>query len=75
MPEPGCRVSVVTPAYDELANLRELLPRLRGVLESEPDLDAEVLVVLPAWAPPHGTGRGHRPRRQARSQVAHGFVW
>jgi dolichol-phosphate mannosyltransferase len=51
VPEPGCRVSVVTPAYDELANLRELLPRLRRVLESEPDLDAEVLVVLPAWAP------------------------
>lgn len=51
MPETACRVSVVTPAYDELPNLRELLPRLRSVLESEPGIDAEILVVLPAWAP------------------------
>ncbi len=51
VPETVRRVSIVTPAYDELANLRELLPRLHGVLESEPGVDAEVLVVLPDWAP------------------------
>ena len=39
------------PAYDELPNLRELLPRLFGVLQSEEGVDAEVLVVLPDWAP------------------------
>ena len=44
-------LTVITPAYDEIANLRELLPRLRMVLETEPGLDAEVLVVLPPWAP------------------------
>ena len=41
------RLSVVMPAYDELPNLRELLPRLFGVLQSEEGVDAEVLVVLP----------------------------
>jgi len=51
VPSATRRISVVTPAYDELPNLREMLPRLLAVLASEPGLDAEVLVVLPAWAP------------------------
>lgn len=45
MPESRA-ISVVIPAFDELPNLRELLPRLRYVLQ-ELGIGAEILVVLP----------------------------
>ena len=47
---PSTSLSVVIPAYEELPNLRELLPRLLSTLDDVPGLEAEVIVVLPRIA-------------------------
>jgi len=39
-------LSIVIPAYDELPNLRELLPVVNLVMSGIPDVEAEVLVVV-----------------------------
>lgn len=44
------RLSVVLPAYDELPNLRELLPRVLSSIASVPNVLAEIGVVLPGQA-------------------------
>ena len=40
------RLAVVMPAFDEIANLRKVLPAAAGALEGMPDVDAVVLVVV-----------------------------
>jgi dolichol-phosphate mannosyltransferase len=45
-PAGDVRLSVVIPAYDELPNLRELLPRLREVIAGVDAASAEVIVVV-----------------------------
>ena len=42
-----CGLSVVMPAYEELPNLREVLPNLISVLGGITGLTFEILVVLP----------------------------
>ena len=42
-----CGLSVVMPAYEELPNLREVLPNVISVLSGVTDLTFEILVVLP----------------------------
>jgi dolichol-phosphate mannosyltransferase len=41
------RLTVITPAYDEMPNLRELLPAIRASLSTIPKLHSEILVVVP----------------------------
>lgn len=45
------RLTIVMPAYNELPNLRELLPRVHQVVEELPDLVAEIRIVIPSFAP------------------------
>jgi len=45
--EQPVRLSIVTPAYDELPNLRELLPEIGRVTGSIPGAIVEILVVVP----------------------------
>ena len=48
------KLSIVIPAYDELPNLRRLLPRIRAVLDASPVSLGEVLVVVRTHADPDG---------------------
>ncbi len=43
-------VSILIPAYDELLNLRILLPEINKVLDDLPHYPKEILVVLPSFA-------------------------
>jgi dolichol-phosphate mannosyltransferase len=43
------RLSVLTPAYDEMPNLRELLPSIQRSLAAVSGLSAEILVVVPGF--------------------------
>ena len=43
-------VSILIPAYDELLNLRILLPEINKVLVDLPHYPKEILVVLPSFA-------------------------
>lgn len=43
------RLSVVMPAYEELPNLRELLPRLLETVEAVPNLSTAIHVVVPGF--------------------------
>jgi len=43
------RLSVVLPAYDELPNLRELLPRIIASIARVPNLTAEINVIVPGF--------------------------
>lgn len=45
MPTP-LHLTVVVPAYDELPNLRKLLPAAHGVLSEMPDVDATIITVV-----------------------------
>lgn len=49
--QPTRWVSVVMPAYNELPNLRELVPAIRASLASVPDVQSEILVVVPSFSP------------------------
>jgi dolichol-phosphate mannosyltransferase len=44
-------LTVIIPAYDELENLRELLPAILAAGRELPGVSMEVLVVLPSFAP------------------------
>lgn len=46
-PTTPLRLGVVMPAYDELPNLRELLPRLFAMAADDPTLKLDVYTVLP----------------------------
>jgi len=46
---PLTRLSVVMPAYDELPNLRELLPRLLATVADVPNLSTAINVVVPSF--------------------------
>jgi dolichol-phosphate mannosyltransferase len=48
--QPTTRLSIVMPAYDELPNLRELLPRVSASVATLAGVSAEITVVLPAQA-------------------------
>lgn len=43
------RLTVITPAYDEMPNLRELLPAIVRSVATVPNLSAEILVVVPGF--------------------------
>lgn len=44
------RLSIIIPAFDELPNLRELIPRIHTTIEELPNFMTEILVVLPTIA-------------------------
>lgn len=43
-------LSIVIPAYDELLNLRELIPEIKSITRKLENLPTEILVVLPSIA-------------------------
>ena len=45
-------LSIVIPAYDELLNLRELVPELKQVTQQLQNFSTEILIVLPSIAKP-----------------------
>ena len=45
-------LSIVIPAYDELLNLRELVPEIKRVTQQLQNFSTEILIVLPSIAKP-----------------------
>lgn len=50
LPEETTHLSIIVPAYDELPNLRELIPRILTTVEELDGIQAEILIVLPSTA-------------------------
>jgi dolichol-phosphate mannosyltransferase len=48
-PEVTTRLTVMMPAYDEMLNLRDLIPAVLRSVASVPRLEAEMLVVVPGF--------------------------